>query len=164
MRYLIAMIVLATLCTTAHARNPRLPDAVLGQWCLEDDGSQCAEVMIVTPSKVMWRGGGGEEGECAVKGVRARAKAWETDLVCYGEGGRERAKRVWSISGTRLIVNETHFVRRALTSASTAEQQYWPKNNMARILKSPRPNDLAPPWTGESHPGPSSSNGASQAS
>ncbi len=92
--------------------GPQIPKEMRGKWCLEDEGSHCSKVMIVTPSKVMWRGGEGEESGCEVKGIRARAKAWELDLVCYGEGGRDRTKQVWSISGTRLLVNGNSFVRR----------------------------------------------------
>lgn len=93
--------------------GPQMPKEMRGKWCPADEGSHCSKVMIVTSSKVMWRGGEGEELGCDVKGIRSRAKAWEVDLVCYGEGGRDRTKQAWSISGTRLLVNSGSFVRRA---------------------------------------------------
>ena len=102
-----------------QAREPRLPDVFLGRWCpagtinhprSESESSHCTSYMIVTPSKVLYRGGD-EEGECRVRDIRARAKAWKIDFVCYGEV-REVTKEVWSVSGTRLIVDGVIYVRK----------------------------------------------------
>jgi hypothetical protein len=111
LKYPIALMVLVTLCAPMQAREPRLPDVFLGRWCPESEGSHCTSFMIVTPSKVLYRGGD-EEGECRARGIRARAKAWKIDFVCYGEGGREVTKEVWSVSGTRLIVDGVSYVRK----------------------------------------------------
>ena len=70
--------------------GPQIPKEMRGKWCLEDEGSHCSQVMIVTPSKSMWRGGEGEESECEVKGIRARAKAWELDRHNVHQSGKRK--------------------------------------------------------------------------
>jgi hypothetical protein len=118
-----ALIVIVGLASTAAA-GPQVPKELRGEWCPEVVGSHCSDIAVITPTQVRWLGGS-EEGGCDVKSIHARAKAWHLNLICYGEEGiGERTKWVLSISGTRLLINGSSFVRH-LPISTSVYADYW---------------------------------------